>query len=66
MGLGVLGVPFVVGSLEKIAGLSLPMTGAGPWAWIGFLGAVSVALLASLYPIWRMNRTDAVRSVRTG
>ena len=64
--LGVLGVPFVVGSLEKIAGLSLPMTGAGPWAWIGFLGAVSVALLASLYPIWRMNRTDAVRSVRTG
>jgi hypothetical protein len=63
MALGVLGVPFVVGSLEKIAGLSLPMTGAGPWAWIGFLGAVSVA---SLYPIWRMNRTDAVRSVRTG
>jgi len=64
--LGVAGVPLVVGSLERIAGLTLPLDGAGPWAWVGFLGAVIVALLASLYPIWRMNRTDAVRSVRTG
>ena len=29
-------------------------------------GALVLALVAGVYPIWRMNRMDAVRSVRTG
>ena len=29
-------------------------------------GALAVTALAGIYPIWRMNRLDAVRAVRTG
>ena len=39
---------------------------AGWWlVWVP-VGAVVVALLASLVPIRRMNRTDPVAAVRTG
>ncbi len=64
--LGVGAVPLVVKSLERLAGLDLPLEGVGPWAAVGLGGAIGVSILASLYPIWRMNRTDAVCSVRTG
>jgi ABC-type lipoprotein release transport system permease subunit len=32
----------------------------------GWVGAVLVALASAVYPIWRMNRADAVAAVRTG
>jgi putative ABC transport system permease protein len=64
--LGALLGPFIVGALEVISGLELPQRGPGAhllWAW---LAAVLVSLLAGLYPIWRMNRADAIAAVRTG
>jgi len=38
--------------------------GPGPWLWIVPVGAVVVAVLAAVYPIARMNRTNAVGAVR--
>jgi putative ABC transport system permease protein len=64
--LGSLLSPFIVEALQVISGLPLPLRGAGLnalWAW---LGAVAVSLLAGVYPVWRMNRADAIAAVRTG
>jgi len=58
--------PVVVGALEDVAGLTLPQRSAGPWIVLAALGSVGLTVLAGLYPIWRMNRFDAVRAVRTG
>jgi ABC-type lipoprotein release transport system permease subunit len=30
------------------------------------VGAIVIAVAAALYPVYRMNRFDAVRAVRTG
>jgi putative ABC transport system permease protein len=56
--------PVIVRSLESLSGLELPDVGPGRWLWIVPLGAVVVALLAGIYPVARMNRTDAVAAVR--
>ncbi|MFT4539150.1 MAG: putative ABC transport system permease protein [Planctomycetota bacterium] len=64
--LGAVMTPMMVGAIQDLAGLALPVRGAGIWLLAAFLGAAGVALLAGLYPIWRMNRFDAVRAVRTG
>jgi putative ABC transport system permease protein len=58
--------PVIVRALEGLSGLDLPERSAGPWLFWCPVGAVLVALLASLYPIRRMNRTSAVAAVRTG
>ena len=60
------GTPAVIRALELISGLPLPHRTAGPYlAWC-LLGALGLTVLAGAYPIWRMNRLDAVRAVRTG
>jgi putative ABC transport system permease protein len=64
--LGAALTPVVVGALQKIAGLALPDVGAGVWVPLGLAGALAVSVAAGLYPVWRMNRVDAVRAVRTG
>ena len=64
--LGSLLGPFIVSALRVMSGLDLPQRGAGLYAPAAWIGAVLVALLAGLYPIWRMNRADAIAAVRTG
>lgn len=58
--------PVIVRALRVVSGLPLPDAGPGWWLVAGWGGAIVVALLAGLYPIWRMNRGDAVAAVRTG
>ncbi|MBL8863040.1 MAG: FtsX-like permease family protein [Planctomycetes bacterium] len=62
--LGATLTPVIVRSLESLSGLELPDAGPGPWLWIVPAGAIVVALGAALYPIARMNRTNAVSAVR--
>ncbi|MFT7668516.1 MAG: putative ABC transport system permease protein [Planctomycetota bacterium] len=66
LGLGNLLSPIIIRALEFLSGLELPLRGAGDWNWITLFSAILIALLASAYPVWRMNRTDSVRAVRTG
>lgn len=58
--------PLAVTAVQELAGLDLPLRGAGPWLPVGVLGALCVSVLASIYPIWRAGRFDPVRAVRTG
>ncbi len=58
--------PVIVRALRVVSGLPLPSVGPGWWSLAGWGGAVVVAVLAALYPIWRMNRGNAVAAVRTG
>lgn len=60
LGLG----PVIVETLTAISGLPLPHVAPGLAAVSGVLGALGLAIAAALYPIWRMNRTDAVAAVR--
>jgi len=62
--LGAVLTPVIVRSLESLSGLDLPNVGPREWIWIVPLGAVIVALVAALYPIARMNRTNVVAAVR--
>jgi len=64
--LGAALTPVIVRALRVISGLPLPDSGPGWWALAGWAGATLVAVLAGLYPIWRMNRGNAVAAVRTG
>jgi ABC-type antimicrobial peptide transport system permease subunit len=58
--------PLGVEALQLISGLPLAHRfDGGDLAWC-FAGAVALTALAGLYPIWKMNRLDAVRAVRTG
>ena len=63
--LGLLSTPVIVKALDSIAGLDLQATSPGLWIPLTFAGAVIVAALSSLYPIWRAHTVDAVRAVRT-
>jgi putative ABC transport system permease protein len=56
--------PVIVRALEALSGLDLPDVSGGRWLWIMPIGSVVIAVLAALYPIARMNRTDAVAAVR--
>jgi putative ABC transport system permease protein len=64
--LGAALTPVIIRALEGLSGLDLPERGAGRWLLWCPLGALLLSLLASLYPIRRMNRTSAVAAVRTG
>ncbi len=66
LGLGSLLSPVIIRALEALSGLELPLKGAGVWHWITLGAAVLITLVAGAYPVWRMNRTDSVRAIRTG
>ncbi len=66
LALGALLAPVIIRALESLSGLDLPLRGAGDWNWITLVAAVVITLAAGAYPVWRMNRTDAVRAIRTG
>lgn len=56
----------MVDALRILSGLELPQVGL-QWDYLlAGAGAFLVTILAGLYPIWRMNRMDPVRAVRTG
>jgi putative ABC transport system permease protein len=56
--------PVIVRSLQVISGLPLPVASPGIHLALAWIGSVAVALLASLYPIYRMKRMSAVAAVR--
>ena len=64
VGLGL--TPVLVTSLRVLSGLDLPLRTAGPWTAFACGGAVVLTLVAAMVPVWRSNRMDAVRAVRTG
>jgi putative ABC transport system permease protein len=64
--LGAALAPVIVSALHVISGLALPHVGPGAFLAAGWIGAVAVALASGVYPIWCMNRADAVAAVRTG
>lgn len=64
--LGLALVPAVISSLRVLSGLELPLPGLLPSFLVVAAGAVVLALVAGIYPIWRMNRSPAVRAVRGG
>ena len=59
-------VPVIVRALQVISGLPLPHASPGAALPQALVGALGVALLAGLYPIWRMNRASALEAVRSG
>ncbi|HED64880.1 MAG TPA: FtsX-like permease family protein [Planctomycetes bacterium] len=58
--------PVLVSALRVLSGLPLPVRSAGPLLAAIWGGAVLLAVLAALVPIWRMSRFEAVRDIRTG
>lgn len=66
LALGASLTPIIVLALQELSGLPLPMRHAGMFLVWSLIGAVALTVLAGLYPVWRMNRMDAVRAVRTG
>jgi|GEM_PF-633862 len=66
LGLGNLLSPIILRALQTLSGLELVSKSAGMWNWITLLAAVVITMLAGAYPVWRMNRTDSVRAIRTG
>jgi putative ABC transport system permease protein len=64
VGLGL--TPVLVTALRVLSGLDLPLRSAGPWVAFACAGALALTLAAGFYPVWRSNRLDAVRAVRTG
>ncbi len=65
LALGMALVPVVVTALRVLSGLELPQPGPRPELLLAPVFAVILALLAGLYPIWRMIRTAPTRAVRT-
>jgi putative ABC transport system permease protein len=64
VGLGL--TPVLVTALRVLSGLDLPQRTAGPWVLFAIAAALLLTLTAGVYPLWRANRMDAVRAVRTG
>ncbi len=64
VGLGL--TPVLVNALSVLSGLDLPVRSGGVWPVFALAAALVLTVLAGLYPVWRANRTDAVRAVRTG
>jgi putative ABC transport system permease protein len=59
-------VPIAVTALRALSGLDLPIVGVGRWVAMGAAGALGLALVAGLYPIWRMQRAGVLEAVRMG
>jgi putative ABC transport system permease protein len=59
-------VPVAVQSLQVLSGLELAVARPDKSLLVALLGAWALALLAGLYPIWRMVHSDPVRAVRGG
>jgi len=57
-------VPIAVTALRTLSGLALPIVSVGPWVAWGAVGALGLALLAGLYPIWRMQRAGVLEAIR--
>jgi putative ABC transport system permease protein len=57
-------VPITVTALRALSGLDLPIVSVGPWVAWGAIGALGLALLAGLYPIWRMQRAGILEAIR--
>ncbi|MEO2094302.1 MAG: ABC transporter permease, partial [bacterium] len=64
--LGSLLAPIIVRALGSLSGLELVARGTDGWGWITVAAAVGITLAAGAYPVWRMNRSDAVEAIRTG
>jgi ABC-type antimicrobial peptide transport system permease subunit len=64
VGLGL--TPVLVTALRVLSSLDLPLRTAGPWIAFALLAALALTVGAGLYAVWRSNRMDAVRAVRTG
>jgi len=64
VGLGL--TPLLVASLSVLSGLDLPLRTGGAWLVFACAASLAITVLAGLYPVWRANRMDAVRAVRTG
>ena len=64
--LGTLATPLIVDAIEGLAGLALPSTSTTRWVIACIVGALVLAPLASLYPIWRATRSNLVRAIRVG
>ncbi len=59
-------VLILVDALKILSGLDLPQPGFQKTYLLAALGTFLVTIVAGLYPIWRMNRMDPIRAVRTG
>ena len=66
MALASLLAPINVRALGSLSGLELVARGTDGWGWITVAAAVGITLVAGAYPVWRMNRSDAVEAIRTG
>lgn len=64
--LGAALTPVVVRALEALSGLDLPDVAPVSWLVACPIGAVLLSLAASVYPILRIQRMDALAAVRTG
>jgi len=64
VGLGL--TPVLVSALRALSGLALPLRTGGIGVPLACAGAVLLTVAAGLYPVWRSNRMDAVRAVRSG
>lgn len=62
--LGAALAPVIVRALEALSGLDLPDVGAGKWLVFMPIASIAITVVAALYPILRMNRTDSVAAVR--
>lgn len=66
VGLGFGMVYLMVDALQLLSGLELPYVGF-QWDYLlAVVGAFLVTVVAGFYPVWKMNRMDPVRAVRTG
>lgn len=66
VGLGCGLAPLIVRALRVVSGLPLPFPGPS-WHYLwAALGALAVALLAAVYPMWRMVRARPAEAVRSG
>lgn len=66
VGLGYGMVYLMIDALKLLSGLELPYVGF-QWDYLlAVVGAFLVTVLAGFYPVWKMNRMDPVRAVRTG
>jgi putative ABC transport system permease protein len=65
LALGLALAPVIVSVLRVISGLPLPVPGLHAYHLFAWLGAILVSVLAGVYPIWWMNRMNAVAAVRS-